>query len=160
MEDRLVVTNDFIEYRHEKVNQYNQRGRTDRKFQMDIDCELFEWTKLRAEEWYPHPSWMVDGITPEGRQVDVKFIQKYWNLSGSKITNIIQQRKYVHDFYFYEWIDRPKRPLEAGDLCEVRRVGILSYDEVADNIRPSFKAQGQYYLDARKLSNVPCEDGR
>ena len=149
--DTIVVTQEFIEYRHEKVNQYNQRGRTDRKFQMDIDCELLEWAMIQTGDWHHHPSWMVDAILPNGNQIDVKFVQKYWNLSGSKITNIIQQRKMIHEYAFFEWADRPKRPLEPGDLCKVRLVGLLSFDTVADNIRPSFKAQGQYYLDVRKL---------
>ena len=151
MTSKIVVTEDFIEHRHEKLGIYNPRGRTDRKFKMDIDCELLEWFMLRTGDWYEHPSWMVDGITPEGKSIDVKFVQKYWNLSGSKITNILQQRKILDEYHFYEWVERPKRPLEQGDLCEVRCVGILSYDTVADNIRPSFKAQGQYYLDVRKL---------
>ena len=155
-EESIVVLQDFIDYRTEKQQQYNPRGRSERKFLMDIDCELLEWTHIDNNKWFPHPDWKVDAITPEGKQIDVKFIQKYWNLSGSKITNIIQQRNYIHEYHFYEWVDRPSRPLERGDHVKVRQVGILSFGTVADNIRPSFKAQGQYYLDARKLLRVGC----
>ena len=148
---KILVPEEFIWYRSQKAKQYNQRGRTDRAFLMDIDCELLEWSMIKWGEWYEHPDWKVDAITPEGKQVDVKFIQKYWNLSGSKITNIIQQRRHIHEYHFYEWVSRPKRPLESKDEVECNLVGELSYDTVADGIRPSFKAQGQYYLDARKL---------
>ena len=148
---KITVKEDFITYRGKKAKQYNRRGRSENVFLRDIDCELLEWTMIDQGEWYEHPDWKVDAITPEGKQIDVKFIQKYWNLSGSKITNIIQQRRHIHEYHYYEWVSRPKRPLETGDNCECRLVGVLSYDDVADNIRPSFKAQGQYYLDARKL---------
>ncbi len=147
----LTVPEDFITYRAEKAKQYNQRGRTERKFLMDIDCELYEFLMIKEGIWDPHESWMVDAVTPTGTHIDVKFIQKYWNLSGSKITNILQQRRIIDEYQFMEWKDRPKRPFEAGDEVECDIVGELSYDQVADNIRPSFKAQGQYYLDARRL---------
>ena len=105
---KIHVPEEFIWYRGEKAKQYNKRGRTDRAFHMDIDCELLEWTMIKWGEWYEHPDWKVDAITPEGLQVDVKFIQKYWNLSGSKITNIIQQRRYIHEYHFYEWTRQTK----------------------------------------------------
>ena len=155
---KINVTQKFIQYRAEKFEQYNQRGRTDKRFLMDIDCELYEWTLLDANAVQAHDSWMVD-FTENGRNIDVKFIQKYWNVSGSKITNILQQRNILDGYKFMEWVFRPARPLEAEDQVEVRRLGFLSYDDVADNLRPSFKAQGQYYLDARKLLRLHDENG-
>ena len=147
----IYVTQAFIQHRAEKFDLYNRRGRTDKKFLMDIDCELYEFNKLKHDEdTVDHPSWMVD-YTENGRNIDVKFIQKYWNVSGSKITNVLQQRRILDGYQFMEWVSRPSRPLEFGDRVEVRRLGFLSYDDVADNLRPSFKAQGQFYLDARRL---------
>ena len=157
---KITVPEEFIWHRAEKMKLYNQRGRTDRKFAMDIDCEIIEWYMIKHELWWDHPDWKVDAITPEGQQLDVKVIQKYWNLSGSKITNIIQQRRHIHEYHFYEWVYRPGRPFETNDEVQVRLVGILPFDVVADNIRPSFKAQGQYYLDVRELLGQDYRDNR
>ena len=146
----LKVKQDFIQHRTDKFALYNQRGRTDKRFLMDIDAELYEFEMISSGVWQPHESWMVDGIDLQGRNVDVKFVQKYWNLSGSKITNILQQRKILDGYKFMQWVNRPARPLEAGDEVFVKDLGFLPYDTVADGIRPSFKAQGQYYFDVHK----------
>ncbi len=151
---KITVSKEFIYYRSLKAEIYNRRGRKDAKFLMDLDCELYEWYMIHdLRAWSDHPDWKVDALIGESSEVtvDVKFIQKYWNVSGSKITNILQQRKILDYYLFMEWVDRPKRPLVEGDEVEMEQVSWLTYDEVADNLRPSFKAQGQYYLDPRRI---------
>ena len=148
---KLKVKPDFIEYRTEKSKQYNQRGRTNRKFLMDLDAELYEWDKLSYGEWQAHPSWMVDAIDEWGRNVDVKFIRKYWNVSREKNLNLIKQRNDVDGYWFMEWISKPSRPLLPGDEVEVNWIGYLGYDVVADYLRKSFKEPDGFYVDVHKI---------
>ena len=147
----LVVSDGFIKHRSEKFEQYNQRGRTARKFLMDLDAELLEYHKLVCGEWRAHNSWMVDAIDERGRKIDVKFIRKFWNVSREKALNLLKQRTVLDGYMFMEWVSKPSRPLRAGDEVEVRQVGYVSYDNVTDNLRKSFKEPDGFYVDVRKI---------
>ena len=151
---KITVTPKFIEYRADKKEQYNQRNRTDRKFLMDLDAEIYEHHMLSTYRWLPHPSWMVDAINERGQRIDVKFIRRYWNVSREKTLNLIKQRNAVERYDFYEWVFRPNRPLKEGDTVEVNRVGSLDYDTVADNLKKSFKEPDGFYVDVRTLLGV------
>lgn len=148
---KIEVTQEFIDYRTDKSQIYNQRGRSDRKFLMDLDAEIYEWDLLRTYEWVSHPSWMVDGIDKRGRKIDVKFIRKYWNVSREKTLNLIKQRTILDGYQFMEWVSKPNRPLQAGDEVEVRQLGFLHYGDVADNLRKSYKEPDGFYVDVRRL---------
>ena len=143
----IEVTQDFIDYRAEKAEQYNQRGRSDRKFLMDLDAEVLEYYMIKMNVWKPHESWMVDAVDSKGRNLDVKFIRKYWNVSREKTLNLIKQRNIIDYYAFYEWISRPRRPLAAGDSITIGLLGTLDYDFVADNLRKSFKEPDGFYVD-------------
>jgi len=119
----IEVTQEFIDHRTEKQGQYNQRGRTDRKFLMDLDAELYEWYMMSTYKWLPFGDWKVDAIDEKGRRLDVKFIRKYWNVSREKTLNLIAQRHIVEYYCFMEWINRPNKPLQVGDIVEIRSVG-------------------------------------
>ena len=86
-----------------------------------------------------------------GRNIDVKFIRKYWNVSREKTLNLIKQRNDVDGYWFMEWVSKPSRPLVSGDEVEVRQVGFLYYGDVADNLRKSFKEPDGFYVDVHKI---------
>ena len=151
MREVITVNSNFLKHREEKFNQYNQRGRTDRKFLMDLDAELLEHTMIEKGRWFPHPSWMVDFMDKEGKSYDVKFIRGYWNVSREKTLNVIKQRNILNYFIFFEWDSKPNRPLQDGDEVTVQLVKTLTYDEVADNLRKSYKEPDGFYVDVRKL---------
>ena len=156
----LQVSSGFLNYRTDKAKVYNQRGRSNKRFLMDLDAELFEYSQIKKGLYDPHASWMVDFSTRNGMNVDVKFIRKYWNVSREKTLNLIKQRKMLDEYWFYEWIDKPSRPLEEGDEVIVNLIGKLSYDMVADNLRKSYKEPDGFYVDVRRLiddtnGNVP-----
>ena len=155
---KITVKQEFIDYRTEKSQQYNQRGRSDRKFLMDLDAELYEWDKLNYDEWREHPSWMVDAYDEWDRKIDVKFIRGFWNVSREKTLNLIKQRDVLDGYLFMEWVSKPSRPLQAGDEVEVRQVGFLSYGDVADNLRKSFKEPDGFYVPIRKLLEDQTDD--
>ena len=154
MEYTIYVTQEFIDQRKKNFELYNAGNRSDRKFLMDLDCEVVEFEFIAAGQWQCGKAigqgWEVDAIV-DGKRADLKFVQKYWNISPRRIVNIIRQRNTIDEYHFWEWVDRPNRPLEAGDKVEVRFVGILSYDDVADNIKPSFKQAGGHYVAIRQL---------
>ena len=149
--ETIEVCDKFIEHRSEKKEQYNQRGRTDRKFLMDLDAELLEFHKISTGQWFYHPDWRIDAITEEGNSVDVKFIRKYGNVSREKTLNLIRQRDMLDGYLFYEWVSKPGKPLTAGDRIQCRQVGYLPYGAVADSLRKSFKEPDGFYSDVRKL---------
>ena len=147
----LTVTKDFLSHRQGKSEIYNQRGRSDRVFLMNLDAEIMEHYMIDKGIWEEHESWMVDGIVPGIGNVDVKFIRKYWNVSREKTLNLIKQRNILQGYLFMEWVTKPSRPLVEGDIVEVRTVGYVSYDNVADNLRKSFKEPDGFYVDVRAL---------
>lgn len=148
---KIIVKPEFIEYRTEKQQQYNQRNRTDRKFLMDLDAELYEWDKLNYDEWRSSDDWRIDAFDEWDRAIDVKFIRKYWNVSREKTLNLIKQRDILDGYLFMQWVSKPNRPLIAGDAVEVQQLGFLHYGSVADNLRKSFKEPDGFYVDVRAL---------
>lgn len=151
MEFKTIVNSDFMEYREQCFEQYNANGRTDRKFLMDLDCEIIEHTLIAAGEWQSGldigNNWEVDAVI-DGKNVDLKVIGgAYWNISPRRIVNILRQRNLIHEYHFWQWLVRPSRPLRIGDEVSAVRRGILTYDQVADNVNASFKQAGGHYVD-------------
>jgi len=153
----IEVTQEFIDHRTKKQGIYNQRGRTDRKFLMDLDAEIYEWFMIKEEMWDEDPDWRVDAHMPSpdgATAIDVKFISKYYNLTPTKVCNIIQQRDILHGYLFMEWVKKPNRPLVVGDEVSIRLVGYISHEDILDNIRPStnYKDWGtSHYVAVHKI---------
>lgn len=152
MEDKVIkVPYEFIDYRTQRYGEYNQGKRSDRKFLMDLDAELYEWWMINHGGWTSWDGWEVDAFNTMELTVDVKFISKYWNLSRQSVVNIIQQRTVLDIYQLMEWVSRPNRPLEVNDEVTVRYLGVLPWADAADNIRVSGKDPYGFYIDARKL---------
>ena len=152
----ITVSEQFIAHRGEKYNQYNRRGRDETKFLMDLDAELLEFHMINElEEWEDEPDdWMVDAIVPDPdgwKRIDVKFISKWYNISCTKMHNILQQRKVLDGYIFCEWVSRPDRPLEAGDKVEINCIGYIPYEDLVDDIKVSRGKWGGFYSDPRKM---------
>lgn len=151
---KITVSQDFMDHKAWALETYNLYGRTPRAHAMAIDCELYEREMISRGLWQSSSDWKVDGICMEsGRIMDVKTLSgKYFNINtGQKLLNILSQRDVLDGYLFVEWADRPNRPLELGDECEVNVIGFLSYDELADAIRVSMKVPHGYYANVRKL---------
>ena len=154
---QIEVTDEFIAHRSEKAALYNKRGRPQDKFLMDLDAEIFEWYMINTEQWMDDDDWMVDAIIPDPdgyKCIDVKFIAKWYNISDTKMHNIIQQRKILDGYLFMEWMDRPDRPLRAGDKVSIREIGYIKYEELLDLIKVSRGQWGGFYADVRKALMV------
>lgn len=152
----IAVTQEFIDHRTEKSKLYNKRGRGERDFLMDLDCEILEWYMINVtEEWMEDPDdWMVDAIVPDPdgyKRIDVKFISKWYNISCTKMHNIIQQRRVIDSYLFMEWVERPDRPLAVGDNVAVNPIGYIGYEDLLDGIKVSRGKWGGFYADPRKM---------
>lgn len=148
----VEITEDFIEHRNAMAKKYNRGKRSEQQHLIHLDCELVEYTNIKWGEWYEHPSWKVDAITPEAYNIDCKFVEKYWNISKQRLQNIMQQFGVVHYYYLYEWADKPqRRPLVVGDRVSYRFLGALSYETVMHHIAASKFDPVGFYVDARKL---------
>ena len=153
----IEVTEEFLEHRAAKAALYNQRGRTDRQFLMDLDAEIYEWHMIRSGKWRDFDDWKVDALMPRDDDwlaIDVKFISKYYNLTPTKVCNLLQQRGILDGYLFMEWVSKPRRPLKAGDTVTVRQLGFIHWDDLADAVKPStnYKDWGtSHYVDVHRL---------
>ena len=146
-----TIPQEFLDHRQEKFDLYNRRGRDDRQFLMDLDAEFYEWKMINEGMWEAHDDWKIDGVMLHlGTKIDVKFIKGYYNISPTKMCNILQQRRVLDGYLFMEWVDRPNRPVKLGDTVSIRQLGFIDYDELVDAIKPSFKTGG-HYVDVRRL---------
>lgn len=151
---KITVSKEFIEHKEWALETYNLYGRTPRAHSMAIDCELYELEMISRDLWCAYDDWKVDGVCKEtGRYIDVKTLSgKYFNINtGQKLLNILAQRNILDGYQFIEWADRPNRPLELGDEVEVRDIGFLSYDQLADALRVSMKVPHGYYVAVRNM---------
>lgn len=151
---QIKVTQDFIDWRTEKAAMYNKRGRKTERFLMDLDCEILEWHMITTDQWMESDDWKIDGIIPDPdgyKAVDVKFIDKWYNISCTKMHNILQQRHCLDGYLFYEWVDRPERPLSTGDRVDIRSIGYIPYEDLIDLIKVSRGKWGGFYADARSF---------
>ena len=148
----MVITIDqgFIDQREHRATIYNQGNRTWQQFCKDIECEIHEYVMIKNDVWQDHESWKVDGVAPGIGNVDVKFIDKYYNIGHKKMAYLAWQSTDLDYFVFMEWVKRPDRLLRAGDEVEYRQVGMLSYHEFLKHVRPS-KYNSGYYVDVRKV---------
>ena len=166
---RIQITPDFMEHRANKESMYNKRGRDVDKFLMDLDCEIYEWHMMNIGEWQSHTDWRVDAqvlnvlegfrycqnIEDKSKSfatwynIDVKFIKKWYNISNTKMLNFVKQNGIVDKYLFMEWVDQIDRPLQEGDIVEVRPIGQLSYEDLANTIQVSRGKWGGFYADVR-----------
>ena len=91
---KIKVTQKFIDHRTDKAGIYNQRGRSDRQFLMDLDAEIYEWDKLNHWEWREHDSWMVDAYDEWDRKIDVKFIRGFWMSQEKRPSTLLSSEMY------------------------------------------------------------------
>lgn len=151
----IEVTDEFIAHRSEKAALYNRRGRKEEQFLMDLDAEILEWYMIKMGEWEDDPDdWMVDAIVPDPdgwKRIDVKFISKWYNISCTKMHNILQQRRVLDGYLFAEWVQRPDRPLRAGDTVTVNAIGYIDYEDLVDGIKVSRGKWGGFYADPRSM---------
>ena len=149
----FTVPDEFIVQRNERKEKYNARGRDDKKHLMDIDCELFEYYHLEEVPGYSDDDrWEIDMVKGH-KNIDCKCITKWYNISQMKMCYLLRQHGATTHFQFWEWTERPDRPLEAGDEVVMQDLGTIKYWDVLKNIQPS-GYNGGYYVNVRKLLNV------
>ena len=131
---------------------YNRRGRSEEQFLKDLDAEILEHHMISEGEWNDEDDWRVDAYveTADGiYRFDVKFISKWYNISCTKMLNHLQQEGIVDGYAFYEWVNRPNRPLSVGDRVDIRSIGTINYDELRSLIKVSRGKWGGFYADVR-----------
>ena len=154
---KITVTDEFIAHRTAKAGIYNGRGRSEEQFLMDLDCEIYEWHMINSNIWLDSNDWKIDAVVPDPdgyKAVDVKFISKWYNISCTKMHNILQQRRILDGYLFCEWTSRPNRPLQAGDEVEFKEIGYIEYEDLVDEIKVSRGKWGGFYADVRKALMV------
>lgn len=147
---KITVDKKFIEQREANLLIYKRGKRTEDKHRQNIDCELYEYEMIKSGEWLDHPMWFTDAITEDGN-VEVKFIQKYFNIAAHKRKFAIEKQLTENgSFVFVEKVDWPARALEEGDVVEINVVGTLTSSTVRKNMSSSNYNSG-YYVDVRNL---------
>lgn len=145
----IKVKKAFVDQCNERAKIYNARGRKPEQLRRDIEAEIFEWYMIDSKQAKDHDSWKVDMVLPNWGKVDVKLINKYYNISCTKLLHILQQEGEVDNYVFIEYIKRPDRILKAGDKVSIRVLGHLSYNQLKENLKVS-RFNG-YYVDIHRL---------
>ena len=145
----IRVTEDYIADRDHKSTIYNPGNRSKEKFLKDIECEILEYTLIKRDKWRSCPEdWRIDAVDPILGAIDVKFINKWYNISCKKYIYLNQQRGTTDAYVFAEWINRPTGLLEAGQEVQVNLIGWLPYETALKRVQVS--GFNGFYLDARK----------
>jgi len=150
---KITVTQEFVDQCIARSNIYNAGERSEQQLIRDIECEIFEYHMISTDQWDDHDSWKVDGVSDVYGNVDVKFIDKFYNIAHKKMAYLAWQSTDVETFVFCEWVNRPERLLKAGDEVEINVIGILSYMDFLKNLRPS-KFNAGYYVNARQVAQT------
>ena len=145
----ITVKKSFVDQCNERAKIYNARGRSKERLRRDIEAEIFEWYMIDSKQAKDHDSWKVDMVLPNWGKVDVKLINKYYNISCAKLLNILDQEGEVDNYVFIEYIKRPDRELKARDKVTIRVLGNLDYWQVRKNLKVS-RFNG-YYIDVHRL---------
>ena len=145
-----TVPQDFIDQREVRKEKYNPRGRDDTRHRMDIDAELYEYYLINNLDSgaMDDDRWEVDYQLGR-KKVDCKCITKWYNIGQMKMCYLLRQQGITTHFEFWEWVDKPDRPLEAGDEVSMRSLAMVKYWDTLKNVQPS-KFNGGYYVDIRK----------
>ena len=149
MSTAYIVPQDFIDQREERLGQYNRRDRTERRHRMDIDAELYEYFLINEADYDDDDRWEVD-FKDDATTYDAKCISRWYNISQMKMCYLLRQHGITDKFVFWEWQDRPDRPLEAGDHVVMNHLITKPYWDIMSNVQPS-KYNNGYYVDVRKM---------
>jgi len=144
------VSKKFVEFRNNKAKLYNKTDKPTSAALMRADCELYEWHMAQINEWEPSSTWSWDGVSDKYGKVDVKVIDKWWNIPISKGRNLFRQACIIDHFYFIEKLSWPDRPLQEGDEVEVGFIGVMTWEKMAQVIQVSRMQGYGYYVDVRK----------
>ena len=150
----VTVDAEFLAHREWALNTYKPGKKSKKQHAMSIDCELYEHHMMTHEGGSATDTWAVDYISKTGSCIDVKCLfDKWFNIAPQKMVNILHQRDFINEYEFIEHVNMPERPVELGDVVQIRRLGLLSYDALAKIIRPSgYQFRGSsHYADVRKI---------
>ena len=146
----ITVDDAFIAQRDHRATIYNPYSRSQSQLKKAIECELYEYDKIKKGQWKDDDRWEIDGHCPFLGPVDVKCIRGYYNIERRKLLHMFAQQGIIKFYYFIEWLERPSRLLRSGDVVKFKDICSVPYKEALSQVKVSFKTFG-YYLDVRKL---------
>ena len=158
LEKTIKVPTGWMDYRDKRVVQLNKGVQVVTNAMLArVDCEVYEYVMIQDNIWGDFPGWQIDGYSDKYGAVDVKVIEKYWNIAPLKVRHIFRQRNAIDHYYFIEKINWPEGLLVDGDEITIGFLGVMTWDEVADSIEPS-RYNGMY-VDVRKKAKVSSNLG-
>jgi len=135
---KVVVTQEFLDW----CSNQDWETRTD----YGKDCLLLEYTLLKegkVEKGYD----IIHDFIYEDMRVDVKEVQKYFNVYGRKKIQWwnegLDEGSLTH--FLFVQSDR-KSPLQVGDEVTYYYVGLWPTEDVLDALIPSFKVEDGFYI--------------
>lgn len=151
MQITFEVTRKMIMTRNERAKKYNPNGRGHRQLLKDIECEFYEQFMISKNYWRNVAGWEVDAFHPDYGNIDVKCIDKWYNIPCKKMKYLIQQRDKVDYFYFIKWMNKGPAPLVTGEKVSFATIGVVPYWKLMDNVQVS--NYNGFYADVRRLTN-------
>ena len=130
----ITIDQDFLDYRAEAVNGFNDNGRDEYTKQLHCDCLLLEYTQLKlglVEE--------TDHIASDYKFNDMLIDNKvltgpYWNISQNKFNwhKDCVKEKLVDYFAFFRFDHEASKPLQLGDQVSFKLIEVLEAQEALD----------------------------
>ena len=151
---QIEVTQDFLDHRAVKYDQYNQRGRSEHKFLMDLDAELLEHYMISEGYWNDHNDWKVGCSHYERehrRQVPRSQQQQLHMQQPQAPTTCCSSETSLMDISLCAG-DRDQTDLWKSETSSpFEPAGFAEYDRVADGMRANKDGNGTYYFHTRMV---------
>lgn len=143
----ITIDEEFIKFRDESKNRFNPNGRDETQCLMNADCLVTEYYLLKNGMAGEPESIRYDFSIGESK-IDAKMISsKYFNMPGKSVRwyeSSIELNQLTH-FAFYQYINPPNRPLQAGDKVQIKLLKIEPAKKVIGNKLKS-KTSGYYFV--------------
>lgn len=143
----VVIDQSFIDYREEMKWKFVKKGRSEKKAAMDRDCLLPEYILLKRGFVNKSLNREYDFSVPAFEaKVDVKMYDNYFNIDNKKYVWYVMNinKGLLTHFAFYQWAEKPTKPLVVGDRVRFNLVEVSIAKNVLNNKKVS-NFKGYYY---------------
>ena len=144
----ITVDQAFIDYRNQMVWKFKAGGRDETTRLMHADCLIVEYSLVQGAMVSAAGCKEHDFIVSDfNAKVDAKIYDKWFNIPTDKTTwylKNINEKELTH-FAFYQWVNKPIKPLVVGDVVQVKLVEVSPAKDVMSNLNIS-QYDGYYYI--------------
>lgn len=147
----ITIDQAFIDYRNQMMWKFRSNGRDENTRLMHADCLIVEYSMVQF-------GFATESNCKEfdfearvyNAKVDVKIYDKWFNIPSDKVEWYLMNIKkgLLTHFAFYRWVNKPLKPLVAGDKVKLDFIEVRDATEVMKNLNIS-QYDGYYYIPTK-----------